>query len=65
MTQSIAIDVGMSDESATIQFKIAENNSLRDIIAAVNPVVEIRGLQQTMASMNDIFIHTVTKSNRQ
>lgn len=65
MTQSMAIDEGMSNESATIQFKIAENNSLRDIIAAVNPIVEIRGLQQTMASMNDIFIHTVTQSNRQ
>lgn len=61
MTQTMQL----SDNLNTLQFRLHDSVSLRDVISAANPIVEISSLQPCMASMNDIFIHTVENSNRQ
>lgn len=50
---------------ATLQFKLGDNVSLRDVIAFANPLVEINAIQPSMASMNDIFINAVEQNNLQ
>ncbi len=42
-----------------LSLHISGNASLRDVIAIANPIVSLAGLQESRASMNDIFIRTV------
>ncbi len=42
-----------------LSLHISGHASLRDVIAIANPIVSLAGLQESRASMNDIFIRTV------
>ncbi len=42
-----------------LSLHISDHASLRDVIAIANPIVSLAGLQESRASMNDIFIRTV------
>lgn len=61
MTQTMQL----SDNLDSLQFQLNADVALRDVISTANPIVEISSIQPCMASMNDIFIHTVENSNRQ
>lgn len=61
MTQTMQL----SENLDSIQFQLNADVALRDVISTANPIVEISSIQPCMASMNDIFIHTVENSNRQ
>lgn len=60
MTQAMQL----SDNLDSLQFQLNSDVTLRDVISSANPIVEISSLQPSMASMNDIFIHTVENNNR-
>lgn len=60
MTQAMQL----SDNLDSLQFQLNSDVTLRDVISSANPIVEISSLQPSMASMNDIFIHTVKNNNR-
>lgn len=60
MTQAMQL----SDNLDSLQFQLNSDVMLRDVISSANPIVEISSLQPSMASMNDIFIHTVENNNR-
>ena len=60
MTQAMQL----SDNLDSLQFQLNNDVTLRDVISSANPIVEISSLQPSMASMNDIFIHTVENNNR-
>lgn len=60
MTQAMQL----SDNLDSLQFQLNSDVTLRDVISSGNPIVEISSLQPSMASMNDIFIHTVENNNR-
>lgn len=60
MTQAMQL----SDNLDSLQFQLNGDVTLRDVISSANPIVEISSLQPSMASMNDIFIHTVENNNR-
>lgn len=61
MTQTMQL----SENLDSLQFQLNADVALRDVISTANPIVEISSIQPCMASMNDIFIHTVENSNRQ
>ena len=42
-----------------LSLHVSDHASLRDVIAIANPIVSLAGLQESRASMNDIFIRTV------
>lgn len=44
-----------------ISLHISEPSSLRDVIAIANPIVSLAALQESRASMNDIFIRAVNE----
>lgn len=46
-----------------IEVLLAPGATLRDAISAANIAVELRSVNEAMASMNDIFIHTVQAYN--
>lgn len=46
-------------ERHSLRMLINHDSTLSDIIAKANPAVEIAGINEVMASMNDIFISTV------
>ncbi len=50
-------------ERHSLRMLINPDSTLSDIIAKANPVVEIAGINEVMASMNDIFISTVGSSD--
>lgn len=58
MTDDRRIVLG-ENESSEIHIHLAPGASLRDVIAAANEAVELRSVNQTLTSMNDIFIQTV------
>lgn len=60
MTQAMQL----SDNLDSLQFQLNSDVTLRDVISSANPIVEISSLQPSIASMNDIFIHTVENNNR-
>ncbi len=60
MTQAMQL----SDNLDSLQFQLNSDVTLRDVISSANPIVEVSSLQPSMASMNDIFIHTVENNNR-
>lgn len=60
MTQAMQL----SDNLDSLQFQLNSDVTLRDVISSANTIVEISSLQPSMASMNDIFIHTVENNNR-
>lgn len=47
-----------------LSLHVADNATLRDVIAIANNTVTLAGVQESLASMNDIFIRTVN-SDRQ
>lgn len=53
----------LSDGGNKIEFHLSGGSSLRDAIAALNPVVELRSVNEGMASMNDVFIDAVKSAN--
>lgn len=63
--QSMTTNMQIGDGLDVLQFQLSDGVELRDVISEVNPMVEISSLQPCMASMNDIFIHTVQHSNQQ
>lgn len=50
-------------ERLRLKMHLAPDATLRDAISVANSVVEISAVNETIASMNDIFIETVGKSN--
>lgn len=42
-----------------LSLHVSGHASLRDVIAIANPIVSLAGIQESRASMNDIFIRTV------
>ena len=42
-----------------LSFHVSDRASLRDVIAIANPIVSLAAIQESRASMNDIFIRTV------
>ncbi len=50
-------------ERHSLRMLINPGSTLSDIIAKANPAVEIAGINEVMASMNDIFISTVGSSD--
>ena len=59
MTQTLSIN----PELDTVAFKLQDSATLHDVIASANDAVEIKSITPQMASMNDIFIHTVQSNN--
>lgn len=61
--QSVASEFSMLEADAQgrqrINFKISDNANLRDAITIANEAVVIAGLNESIASMNDIFIRAV------
>ena len=47
-----------------LDIRLKDDATLRQAIAAANPIVELTGVNEAMASMNDIFISAVKESNR-
>ena len=47
------------DSPIELSLHLADDASLRDLISRLNDAVEIRSVNPTVASMNDIFINTV------
>ncbi|MDE7026114.1 MAG: ATP-binding cassette domain-containing protein, partial [Paramuribaculum sp.] len=60
--QSMTTNMQIGEGLDVLQFQLSGGVELRDVISEVNPMVEISSLQPCMASMNDIFIHTVQHS---
>ncbi|MDE7088592.1 MAG: DUF4162 domain-containing protein, partial [Prevotella sp.] len=57
-------DVRLSESGDKIlELRLAAGASLRDVIGLANPIVEIRSVNEKKASMNDIFIEAVSRSN--
>lgn len=50
-------------ERLRLKMHLTPGATLREAIAAANPVVEISAVNETIASMNNIFIETVGQSN--
>ena len=48
---------------SSLRLLINDDATLRDVISAANPAVAITGINEVMASMNDIFIRTVGSSD--
>ncbi|MDE5687410.1 MAG: ATP-binding cassette domain-containing protein [Paramuribaculum sp.] len=48
---------------SSLRLLINDDSTLRDVISAANPAVAIAGINEVMASMNDIFIRTVGSSD--
>lgn len=63
--QPVASEFSMLEADAQgrqrINFKISDNANLRDAITIANEAVVIAGLNESIASMNDIFIRAVKK----
>ena len=56
---------GVSDGQGrpSLLFRLNEDASVRNAIEIINSTVEIAGFKESIASMNDIFIRAVEKSN--
>lgn len=50
---------GQGQAHGTMRLRPAEGTSVRDLIAALNEAVELRGFSEVIPSMNDIFIRAV------
>lgn len=61
MTRSLEMDAS-ADGLVTAKLKVNDDVSLHDVIAASNDVVDLRAVNEEMASMNSIFISTVSGS---
>lgn len=48
----------------TLEVLLKEEAPLQEMIAKANSTVDLKGFNEVMASMNDIFIHTVEASDR-
>lgn len=49
-------------DSHRMQLLLCPGATLRDVIAALNPIVELSSVNESVSSMNDIFIRTVGAS---
>ncbi len=51
-------------EITTMDVNLSPDSTLRQLIGAANEMVELRGIAETIPSMNDIFIQTVEANNK-
>lgn len=64
--QNIACEFDVTEAPkgrSSLRLLINDDATLRDVISAANPAVAITGINEVMASMNDIFIRTVGSSD--
>jgi ABC-2 type transport system ATP-binding protein len=47
-----------------VSVQLTENTSLRELIATANQYADLRGVSESIPSINDIFIKAVTESNK-
>lgn len=60
----VETDIRLNDEGAKkLELRLKPEATLREVIGLANPIVDIRSVNEKKASMNDIFIEAVGKSN--
>ena len=58
------VDLGADAQGRSrAQVHLADGATVRDVISLANDAVELAAFNESMASMNDIFIRAVNESN--